>query len=223
MEELTEVITCSEFHPKDCNLLVYATSKGIIRMGDLRDSALCTKYSKEFQDTESDISGFFQELVTTISDVKFSPCGRFLVSRDYLTMKIWDPRMESRALRTIKFHDHIMPSLCDLYEDDSIFDKFTCSWSGDSFRLITGSYNGLFYIADAFGPTISQMVAAPPNASPRNLTSLDSSQKVLHTAWHPKNDIVALGSKDFGFLYIKRLDDASSGESDGEGSAEGTA
>src|SRR5688572_23295581 len=44
MEELTEVITCSEFHPKDCNLLVYATSKGIIRMGDLRDSATCTKY-----------------------------------------------------------------------------------------------------------------------------------------------------------------------------------
>jgi len=214
MEELTEVITCSEFHPKDCNLLVYATSKGIIRMGDLRDSALCTSYSKEFQDTESDISGFFQELVTTISDVKFSPCGRFLVSRDYLTMKVWDPRMETRALRTIKFHDRIMPSLCDLYEDDSIFDKFTCAWSGDSLRLITGSYNGLFYVCDTFGQNISQMGAAPPNASPRNLTSLDSSQKVLHTAWHPKNDIVALGSKDFGFLYIKRLDDESNPDDD---------
>lgn len=151
------------------------------------------RYAKEFQDTESDISGFFQELVTTISDVKWSPCGRFLVSRgilvyclffshflkDYLTMKIWDPRMESRALRTIKFHDRIMPSLCDLYEDDSIFDKFTCAWSGDSLRLITGSYNGLFYVCDAFGQNISQMGAAPPNASPRNLTSLDSSQKGL--------------------------------------------
>jgi hypothetical protein len=38
--------------------------------------------------------------------------------------------METRALKTIKFHDHLIPSLCDLYEDDSIFDKFTCSWSG---------------------------------------------------------------------------------------------
>jgi len=118
--------------------------------------------------------------------------------------------MEAHALRTIKFHDRIMPNLCDLYEDDSIFDKFTCAWSGDSLRLITGSYNGLFYVCDAFGSNISQMGAAPPNASPRNLASLDSSQKVLHTAWHPKNDIVALGAKDFGFLYIKRLDDGSS-------------
>lgn len=45
-------------------------------------------------------------------------------------MKIWDPRMETKALRTIKFHDHLIPNLCDLYEDDSIFDKFTCAWSG---------------------------------------------------------------------------------------------
>jgi hypothetical protein len=41
MEELTEVITCSEFHPKECSQLIYATSKGIVRLCDLRDSALC--------------------------------------------------------------------------------------------------------------------------------------------------------------------------------------
>lgn len=51
---------------------------------------------------------------------------------------------------------------------------------GDSLRLITGSYNGLFYVCDAFGSNISQMGAAPPNASPRNLASLDSSQKGKH-------------------------------------------
>lgn len=62
----------------------------------------------------------------------FNSNGVFL---DYLTMKIWDPRMEAHALRTIKFHDRIMPNLCDLYEDDSIFDKFTCAWSGMSSLL----------------------------------------------------------------------------------------
>jgi len=210
MEDLKEVITVSEFHPKDCNILVYATSKGVIRMGDLRNSSLCSvQGTKEFQDRESDISGFFQELVTTISDVKFSPCGRFLCSRDYLSMKIWDPRMESRALKTIKFHDHILPSLCDLYEDDSIFDKFTCAWSGDSFRLITGSYNGLFYVCDAFGSQISQIVASSSKTTP-NTNTLDSSQKVLHTACHPTDDIVAVGVKDFGFLFTRSdLDDTS--------------
>jgi len=95
MDELTEVITCADFHPQECNVLIYATSKGVIRMGDLRSSALCEQYTKEYEDTESDIGGFFQELVTTISDVKFSPDGNFIVSRDYLTMKIWDPRVEN--------------------------------------------------------------------------------------------------------------------------------
>ena len=36
MEELTEVITASEFHPKECNLFVYSSSKGTIRLCDMR-------------------------------------------------------------------------------------------------------------------------------------------------------------------------------------------
>jgi len=208
MDELTEVITCSDFHPKHCNLLIYATSKGVIRMGDLRDSALCESYSKEFEDTESDIGGFFQELVTTISDVKFSPDGNFVVSRDYLTMKIWDTRVENRPLRIVKFHDHLIPKLCDLYENDSIFDKFECSWNGGSTRLLTGSYNNNFYICDAFGRHITPMTALKPGVGTTfgQNQHLDSSQKVLHTAWHPKQDIIALGAKDFGYLYIRKTE-----------------
>lgn len=102
----------------------------------LADLALCTDLTfillLEFEDTESDIGGFFQELVTTISDVAFSPDGRFMCSRDYLTMKLWDLRVEKRPFKTIKFHDHLVSKLCDLYENDSIFDKFECSWSNDS-------------------------------------------------------------------------------------------
>ena len=30
--------------------------------------------------------------------------------------------------------------LCDLYENDSIFDKFECCVSGDGLRVATGSY-----------------------------------------------------------------------------------
>merc|ERR1719397_820618 len=36
MEELTEVITASEFRPKECNLFVYSSSKGTIRLCDMR-------------------------------------------------------------------------------------------------------------------------------------------------------------------------------------------
>lgn len=46
MEELTEVITSAEFHPNQCNTLVYSSSKGSIRLCDMRESALCDNHSK---------------------------------------------------------------------------------------------------------------------------------------------------------------------------------
>jgi hypothetical protein len=36
-----EVITSAEFHPTHCNTLAYSSSKGSIRLVDLRQSALC--------------------------------------------------------------------------------------------------------------------------------------------------------------------------------------
>lgn len=206
MDELNEVITCSEFHPKNCNTFVYSTSKGSIRMGDLRASAQCRQYAKEFTDTENDMGGFFQELITTISDIKWSPCGNWLLSRDYLSMKIWDPRIDNKPYRVIRFHEHLTPKLCDLYENDSIFDKFECSWGGNSCRLLTGSYNNNFYICDAFGNNITTMAALKPGLAPIQNQHLDSSQKVLHTAWHPHQDILALGAKDFGYLYTRKTE-----------------
>lgn len=46
MEELTEVITAAEFHPNHCNTFVYSSSKGSIRMCDMRAAALCDNHSK---------------------------------------------------------------------------------------------------------------------------------------------------------------------------------
>lgn len=41
LEELSEVITAVEFHPKDCNVFIYASSRGSIRVNDMRRNALC--------------------------------------------------------------------------------------------------------------------------------------------------------------------------------------
>lgn len=43
---LAEVITSAEFHPTHCNMLAYSSSKGSIRLVDLRQSALCDTHSK---------------------------------------------------------------------------------------------------------------------------------------------------------------------------------
>ena len=46
MEDLAEVITAAEFHPKDCSTLIYSSSKGTIRLCDMRDRALCDQHAK---------------------------------------------------------------------------------------------------------------------------------------------------------------------------------
>lgn len=46
MEELTEVITAAEFHPQHCNIFAYSTSKGAVKLCDMRAAALCDQYSK---------------------------------------------------------------------------------------------------------------------------------------------------------------------------------
>jgi serine/threonine-protein phosphatase 2A regulatory subunit B len=74
---------------------------------------------------------FFAEIIQSISDVKFSHDGRYILSRDYLTLKLWDLNMESKPLKVINVHDQLRNKLCDLYENDCIFDKFETSWSGD--------------------------------------------------------------------------------------------
>ena len=158
MEELTEVITATEFHPLHCNLFMYSSSKSNIKLADMRDSALCDRHAKcrspkleltpvcglfilfplGFEEEEDPTTrSFFSEIISSISDVKFSHDGRYILSRDYLSLKIWDINMESRPVKTIPIHDHLRGKLCDLYENDCIFDKFECVWGGDDKYVFT--------------------------------------------------------------------------------------
>lgn len=78
--------------------------------------------------------------------MRFSHDGRYILSRDYLTVKIWDVAMERQPVKTIPIHEHLRPRLCDTYENDSIFDKFEVVFSGDAKNVMTGSYNNNFMI-----------------------------------------------------------------------------
>ncbi|KAB2061131.1 hypothetical protein ES319_A10G065800v1 [Gossypium barbadense] len=147
MEDLTEVITSAEFHPTHCNMLAYSSSKGSIRLIDLRQSALCDSHAKLFEEPEAPGSrSFFTEIIASISDIKFAKDGRYMLSRDYMTLKLWDINMDSGPVSTFQVHEYLRPKLCDLYENDSIFDKFECCLSGDGLRVATGSYSNLFRI-----------------------------------------------------------------------------
>ena len=152
MEDLTEVITAAEFHPTHCNMFAYSTSKGSIKLGDMRTAATLERASKTFEEQEAPGSrSFFSEIVASVSDLHFAGdagSGRYLVSRDYMSVKVWDVNMEKSPVATFKVHEHFRTKLCDLYENDAIFDKFGCAVSGCGNKVATGSYGSLFRVFD---------------------------------------------------------------------------
>lgn len=169
---------------------------------------------------------FFSEIISSISDVRFSNDGRYILSRDYLSLKIWDINMESKPVKTINIHEHLRNKLCDLYENDCIFDKFECIFSGDGRSVMTGSYDNYFHIYDtaqelpdvtlqadksAFkakrvGSTLNR---GGRNSGPRmfrrpdevNVDAIDFNKKILHSSWHPREDSIAVAATNNLFIF----------------------
>ncbi|KAJ9677786.1 hypothetical protein PVL29_022649 [Vitis rotundifolia] len=172
MEDLTEVITAAEFHPIHCNLLAYSSSRGFIRLVDLRQSAICDHQARILQHGESSgLKSFFTEIVSSISDIKFASDGRHLLSRDYMNLKLWDIRMETSPVAIFKIHEHLRPKLCDLYNNDAIFDKFECCLSGYGLHFATGSYSNLLRIF-SYGVGSEEGITMEASRNPNRLDVL---------------------------------------------------
>ncbi|KAI4572222.1 hypothetical protein MJT46_005290 [Ovis ammon polii x Ovis aries] len=237
MEDLTEVITASEFHPHHCNLFVYSSSKGSLRLCDMRAAALCDKHSKLFEEPEDPSNrSFFSEIISSVSDVKFSHSGRYMLTRDYLTVKVWDLNMEARPIETYQVHDYLRSKLCSLYENDCIFDKFECAWNGsdrNAFSLgevgeksviMTGAYNNFFRMFDRNTKRDVTLEASRESSKPRavlkprrvcvggkrrrddiSVDSLDFTKKILHTAWHPAENIIAIAATNNLYIFQDKV------------------
>lgn len=225
MEDLTEVITAAEFHPQHCNVFVYSSSKGTVRLCDMRDNALCDRYSKLYEEPEDPSNrSFFSELISSIADVKFSHNGRYMLTRDYLSVKIWDLNMDNKPVETYQVHEYLRSKLCALYENDCIFDKYECCWSGDDSSILTGSYNNFFRIFNRENKSGVCLEATRENARPKqqlkqkkvtttgkrkkeeiSVECLDFNRKILHIAWHPQENIIALAATNNLYLFQEKL------------------
>lgn len=224
MEDLTEVITSASFHPTHCSTFMYSSSKGTIKMGDLRQGSQCSSFTKSF-DVQEDPSNktFFSEIIASISDAQFSPDGRYIVARDYMTLKIWDVKMEAKPMKVLFIHEGLRPKLCDLYENDCIFDKFECSFSGCGNYVLTGSYKNQYHIFDKTGkshvtieasrtpqnkakkktPSLLRTNSAPktPKKKEETFEASDFTKKCLHMTWHPAESTVAVAATNSLYIF----------------------
>ncbi|OXB74824.1 UNVERIFIED_CONTAM: hypothetical protein H355_000084 [Colinus virginianus] len=213
MEELTEVITAAEFHPNSCNTFVYSSSKGTIRLCDMRASALCDRHSKLFEEPEDPSNrSFFSEIISSISDVKFSHSGRYMMTRDYLSVKIWDLNMENRPVETYQNlnGNNLQLNVLSFHLLRSI--------------VMTGSYNNFFRMFDRNTKRDVTLEASRENNKPRtvlkprkvcasgkrkkdeiSVDSLDFNKKILHTAWHPKENIIAVATTNNLYIFQDKM------------------
>lgn len=223
MEELVEVITAAEFHPSQCNVFVYSSSRGIIRLCDMRAAALCDQHAKIFEEPEDPfIRSFFSEIISSISGIRFSNNGRYLISRDFVSVKVWDINMNSRPVECYHVHEFLRSKLCSLYENENIFDKFECCFDGSDRYVLTGSYNNFFKICDRYTKQDIMLEASkevaktnvlkPRKVCPSNkkkkdeisVDSLDFTKKILYSAWHPKENIIAIAATNNLFLFQEK-------------------
>jgi len=208
MNELNEVITCAEFHPQNCHQFMFSSSKGTIYLADMRQKALCDKTLMPFTEKEKNKS-FFSEVTSSISDIKFTKDGRYILARDYMHLKIWDVNINAGPVVTYNVHEHLQPKLYELYENDNIFDKFECCFSGNDLHMVTGSYSNNFMIFDISSSSVKYFQAVNPRDRRKKArtTPLPTTQdisfqeKVTHVAWHPNNNLIAIAAGNYIYLY----------------------
>ena len=59
--------------------------------------------------------------------------------------------MTNKPVVTVPIYEPLKSKLCELYENESIFDKFSIVSSPDSNYLLTGYYNSTFHLIDRNG------------------------------------------------------------------------
>jgi len=94
IEELAEVITHVEYHPKRSDVFLFSSSNGYICLCDLRTSSQFNNFGMKIKLKEDPSrQHFFTDIINSIGMARFAPTSdNYLFSRDYLSVHIWDVR-----------------------------------------------------------------------------------------------------------------------------------
>lgn len=115
-----ELITCCQMHPKSDSLFLYGMSQGSLKVGDLRISGSSEKNSTCFKMSMSNStqkSNYLLNLISNISSAAFTPNGKYLISRDYLTVKVWDICNTKKPISCTILNEGLKSKLCQMVEN----------------------------------------------------------------------------------------------------------
>lgn len=115
--------------------------------------------------------------------------------------------------------DYLDKNLVNLYEEDSIYDKFFCDVSPCNGYIVTGGYNKSAHVIDTslshnntieakfemkrgkLGGKMRKYQTNKKLGALEGQGSIDFKKKIMNGTWHPKENTVALAFRNCIFLY----------------------
>ncbi|KAM3183617.1 hypothetical protein ACTXT7_009980 [Hymenolepis weldensis] len=167
IEDITHLITGLTTSPSSPSLFAYSTNRGSIRICDTRSTALCDKPALEIDNLAASEQNAVVILLNSISDLKFfNNSDRFIATRDFMSVKIWDLANTSAPVEVYPVQSHLKPYMNSIYETELLFDDFKLSLSSDDKYIITGSYQADIRILDrSMGPSGIYKIKMEPDDS----------------------------------------------------------
>lgn len=149
-------------------------------------------------------------MISSYSSIEFMNNNKYIVGRDYLSVKVWDVTKTDKPLFSVTVQEALKSKLCDIFENDCIFDKFSVSVSKDSNTILTGNYNNCFHAIDVSDSTNTQyevnykkqticrpMIPGKPAA----LNKMDYARKIIAADFHPTYNLQAVASLNCFLIY----------------------
>lgn len=226
LNEVEELVTAANFHPTHGSLFLMSRSSGVLNIGDLRDPP--SRSERKFAITTRILpnqntlnSSPYDEIICSISSAAFLG-NDHVVTRDYLTTKLWDLRKASVPYATTPVMKFMHPFLGQLYENDCIFDRFPLALDSTSGTVVTGMYDGAVMVwrplSNCSPSDAVQFYKANPSSNPGNpnatscRVSVSELQKSAEAAFPLTQDPQSTAVSDLLLNKVLCLDIAPGGE-----------
>jgi serine/threonine-protein phosphatase 2A regulatory subunit B len=153
---VSESITVSKVNKYNPNVFGLGTTFGNIKVCDFRTTSDYMKVNTSYLDEFNNIlkSGFnlsktlFSYQIMSVHDLEFVS-EYMLATRHYLSLNIWDIRMDNSPMNKFLVYEPVIPRLSYLYKNNFLQnDKFQISVSNDGNYILTGDYNNMFHVFD---------------------------------------------------------------------------
>jgi WD40 repeat protein len=162
-------------------VFLYATTSGKINVCDVREHSDFHKRPSLLLDCAPKLNGgkasVFNKWTSSVSDARFVADSQ-VVTRDYLSVKLWDLRQASssapqsvggtgsKPVYSAQVADYFERNLAMLMEQDCLDDQFFLDVTPDGKHMATGGYNKSAHVMDI--NTTSNTVIACNFAAPRD-------------------------------------------------------